>query len=288
MLRSVALPKDEERVTKQTFIIAGIVAATLIGGGIFLFWQNHAQQNAMEQRLADLQRQVTNASRSGLALGGQPVAPEIGGQASVTTVSQDLTVLEKQRNIRIVMDEGWRLINQREPHAAAQAAEIFREGLEKVDPKNGQFFNGLGRALLIAGRPRDAIEAWRQGLAVAPQISDMQSGIGWAHWNLQEYDRAREAWEAALNINPRSLDAWSAMAWVYLALGQTEKSKEGFQVLYLSDRQNKDWILGLQMAQAKNTDPAQISKFFHLPDLAALKGPASLASAPRVETSAQH
>ena len=63
------------------------------------------------------------------------------------------------------------------------------------------------------------------------------------------------------------------MVWIYLALGDTEKSKAGFQVLYMSDRQDKTWILGLQMAQAKNTDPAQIAKFFPLPALAAFNAP---------------
>jgi len=74
-------------------------------------------------------------------------------------------------------------------------------------------------------------------------------------------------------VNPKSPDAWTAMVWIYLALGDTEKSKTGFQVLYASDRQNKAWILGLQMAQAKNTDPAQIAKFFLLPPLTAFAAP---------------
>ena len=156
---------------------------------------------------------------------------------------------------------------------------IFREGIEKVDGQNAQFYNGLGRALLIAGQPREAIAAWQKGLALDPKISDMQSGIGWAYWNMQDAYHAKEAWERTLTINAKSLDAWTALVWVYLALGDADKSKEGFQILYQSDRQNKDWILGLQMAQAKNSDPAQIAKFFPLPALAAFSTPPATAPA---------
>jgi tetratricopeptide (TPR) repeat protein len=280
---AVARETDEDGVSKQLLMVLGLVAVALAAAFGFMLRQNQRQQQATEQRLADLQRQVESATRSGGFVGGQPVVPEIGAATLGGAATQELTVLEKQRNLRTVMDEGWHLINQRDPKAAAQAVAVFREGLEKVDPQNAQFRNGLGRALLIAGRPREAIEAWRQGLAADPQISDMRSGIGWAYWNLQDYYHAKDAWEDALKVNPKSLDAWSAMAWIYLALGDTDKSKDGFQVLYLSDRQNNTWILGLQMAQARNTDPAQISKFFPLPVLTAFAKPA----APTANTSPQ-
>jgi tetratricopeptide (TPR) repeat protein len=273
------------RVSKRLWRVLGLLAAALLAGLVWVVWQNRGQQRAMEQRLADLQRQVESATRSGAPLAGQPVVPEISAAPGGGALTQDLSVLEKQRNIRTVMEEGWRLINERNPQAAAQAVEIFREGLEKVDPQNAQFRNGLGRALLIAGRPQDAIETWQQGLATAPQISDMRSGIGWAYWNLRDYYHARQAWEEALKTNPKSLDAWSAMAWIYLALGDAERSRDGFQVLYLADHQNKDWILGLQMAQARNSDPAQISKFFPLPPLTAFTQPAAPVSAPGMESS---
>jgi tetratricopeptide (TPR) repeat protein len=263
-------------VSKRTII--GLWAAVVAGAAV-LFWQYRAQQRAMEQRLSDLQQQVASTTRSSWLAGGQPLVPEVGTEMPVRSTTPDMTLLEKERQIRAVMDEGWRLINERDPQAAAKAAAIFQEGLEKVDPQNPQFFNGLGRALLIAGRPREAIDAWEQGLAKSPQISDMQSGIGWAYWNLRDYYHAREAWVRALEANPKSLDAWTAMAWIYLALGDTEKSKQGFQVLYSTDRQNKNWILGLQMAQARNTDPTQIARFFPLPTLTALTSPADSATA---------
>jgi tetratricopeptide (TPR) repeat protein len=249
-------------------MILGALAILIFGTLGFLLWQANRDQHANQQRLAEMQRQMDAATRSDPPTGGQPVVPEYA-VAAPGTAPQNLGVLEKQRNMRTVMEEGWKLINERNPKAAAQAVAIFREGIDKVDGQYPQFYNGLGRALLIAGDPRQAIAAWQKGLALDPKISDMHSGIGWAYWNLHDPYHAKEAWERTLALNPKSLDAWTAMVWIYLALGDADKSKTGFQVLYQSDRQNKDWILGLQMAQAKNTDPAQIGRFFPLPPLAA-------------------
>jgi tetratricopeptide (TPR) repeat protein len=268
-------PHDEVLpVPKPLLIVLGVLAVVIFGALGFLLWQNNQRQQATERQLGELQRQVAAAARTAPQTGGQPVVPALPAPATLTA-SQDLALLQKQRNVRTVMEEGWNLINERSPKAAAQAVAIFREGLDKVDSKNAQFYNGLGRALLIAGEPREAIAAWQRGLELDAGISDMHSGIGWAYWNLHDFYHAKEAWERTLTTNPKSLDAWSAMVWIYLALGDADKSKEGFQVLYQTDRQNKEWILGLQMAQAKNTDPAQIAKFFPLPPLAAFSAPAA-------------
>jgi tetratricopeptide (TPR) repeat protein len=260
-------------------IILGLLALLIFGGLGYLLWQSNRQQRDTEQRLADMQRQIQNATQAQVSPVGQPMVPEFTAAIPGGATTQNLGSIQKQRDTRAVIEEGWRLINERNPKSAPQAVAIFREGLDKVDARNAQFYNGLGRALLIAGQPRPAIAAWQQGLALDPKISDMRSGIGWAFWNLQDAFHAKEAWEKALAINPKSIDAWSAMVWIYLALGDTENSKAGFQVLYLSDRQNKTWILGLQMAQAKNTDPAQIAKFFPLPALAAFTTPPASAPA---------
>jgi tetratricopeptide (TPR) repeat protein len=256
-------------------IVGGIVALVLCGMGILL-WQNVRNQRATEERLAAMQRQLEAATRVAAPAASPPLASSL---LPPPTTTQDMSVIARRRDTRMVMDEGWKLINERNAKAATQAAEIFREGLEKVDSHNAQFYNGLGRALLISGQPRAALAAWQKGLELDPGISDMRSGIGWAYWAVGDAYQAKQAWEAALDANGQSLDAWSAMAWIYLALGETEKSKSGFQILFRSDKQNKNWIYGLQMAQARNTDPAQIGRFFPLPALGAFAAPSASAPA---------
>jgi tetratricopeptide (TPR) repeat protein len=181
--------------------------------------------------------------------------------------------VRKQRNLRAIEDAGWKLVDQRSPEQAAKAIRIFHDGLANVDANNPELYNGLGRALLVAGKPREAIAAWRKGLVLAPSFSDMQSGIGWAYWWLNDPCRAKDAWQRALVMNPHSIDSWAAMAWIDLALGKDTEAKNGFQELVKFDSGRKSWIMGLSMAQGQNNDLAEISKFFPLPRLAMLERP---------------
>jgi tetratricopeptide (TPR) repeat protein len=142
---------------------------------------------------------------------------------------------------------------------------VFNDGIADVDPSSPELYNGLGRALLVAGRPREAIAAWRKGLTLAPNFSEMQSGIGWAYWWLNDPYRAKDAWQRALVMNPHSIDAWSAMAWIDLALGENSAAKGGFEELVKFDSGRKPWIMGLAMAQGHNADIRQISQLFPLP-----------------------
>jgi tetratricopeptide (TPR) repeat protein len=183
------------------------------------------------------------------------------------------------------MEEGWKLLASRNPQQARQAVAVFQEGLDKIDPREPLFYNGLGRACLVAGQPRDAIAAWRKGLALTPAAdphsADMHSGIGWAYWHLQDPYHAKLAWEQALQINPKSPDAWTALAWIYLALGDKDRARDGFQILYETDHKNLAWINGVSMAKAGNSDPAQISLYFKLPPLDSFKTPPATDPAPQ-------
>ena len=180
---------------------------------------------------------------------------------------------------------GWKLVDQRDPAQAAKAIQIFNEGLANVDPKSPELYNGLGRALLVAGKPHEAIKAWSQGLELSPRFSEMQSGIGWAYWRLDDPYRAKEAWQKALSFNPHSIDAWSAVAWIELALASNSEAKRGFQELVNSDPKRKPWALGLSMARAGNSDLREISQFFALPPLNRFDRPLSIDRASSTDAS---
>lgn len=256
---------------KQIIVIATILAviAILIGVAAFatVWAQDQARQRATEQQIADLRRQVEQKPAP-----ATPAAPiVINNTPAASPVDSPL---ERERLSREVLTDGWNLVDQGSPDAATRAVLIFQQGIDKVDPRNGQFYNGLGRALLVAHKPVEAIRAWRRGLAVAPTIADMQSGIGWAYWNLHDPYHAKQAWEAALAIDPKSVDAWSAMAWIYLALGDHFRARDGFVILYAADKsRDAVWIQGISMSKAGNHNPDQIQQFFKLPPLEAFRTP---------------
>lgn len=58
--------------------------------------------------------------------------------------------------------------------AAAAAAEHFARAV-KHDPGYSAAWKMLGRALSEAGRPAEALEAYRQGIAVAENKGDIQA-----------------------------------------------------------------------------------------------------------------
>jgi tetratricopeptide (TPR) repeat protein len=247
------------QLKKQIRVIVSVAASF---GLAAMLVQNYRRENETNQRLADMQRQLQDASAARNSKSVNSMAPIfIGGGATGSAI------VSKQRDTEEIMDAGWKLIDQRSPDQAAKAVYLFNEGITNVDPTNPDLYNGLGRALLIAGKPREAIAAWRKGLALAPNFSDMQSGIGWAYWMLNDACRAKEAWQRALVMNPHSVDAWSAMAWIDLAFGKNMEAKDGFQELVKFDSGRKSWVMGLSMAQGHNTDIEEISQLFPLPAL---------------------
>jgi tetratricopeptide (TPR) repeat protein len=245
-------------------VIISVAASFLL---VMFLVQNYRHQRDTDRRLTEMQKTVQ------ASVNGSPAA-----QSAVPANIHERGSVDDARGIQDpeeILNKGWKLVNQRSPEQARRAVRLFNDGIAE-NPANAELYNGLGRALLIAGRTREAIAAWRTGLTLAPNVSDMQSGIGWAYWRLNDPYRAKEAWERALAMNPRSVDAWSAMAWIDLALGKHAEAKQGFEELVQFDFGRKSWVMGLSMAQGHNTNFSQVTQFFSLPALAAFDRPLAI------------
>lgn len=251
---------------KRHYKVIFSVSVSFVLAAVLL--QNYRHQRETDRRLTELQ----------LILSAVPAMhPAVVREPAASVVIDDGTggseFVRRQRNLDQILTVGWNFINQRDPDQAVMAVRVFTEGINHLDSGNPELYNGLGRALLVAGNPSEAIVAWQKGLALDPNISDMQSGIGWAFWSLNEPARAKDAWQKALTSNPHSVDAWSAMAWIELALGRCGEAKGGFQDLVKFDSKEQSWIIGLSMARGGNTDIQEISRFFRLPPLNAFEQP---------------
>lgn len=258
----------------KKFVLVLLAVIAFIGIAAYVSLSNSRQRDndeklaAMQKQLAELANRNTSATQQALIIG--------------SAASQTAPTLEKQKISREVIIEGFNLLDRHTVKDAQAAEAIFREGIEKVDAKNPQFYNGLGRALLVSGKYEESISAFENGLAIDNTISDMQSGIGWARWNQKDYYEARVAWEKALKINPKTLDSWTALAWIYLAIGERELAVQGFNILLASPggNQNKNWNTGMTMARASNFNPDAVRPLFPLPaDMSVLKAPPSTAPA---------
>jgi Flp pilus assembly protein TadD len=159
---------------------------------VLLLVQSYRNQRQMDQRLSEMQIELRDVSATHSPSAQESLPPVILEGRDVG--SEDV---RRQHNLSEIESAGWKLINQRLPEQAAVAVRIFNEGITNVDPTSPELYNGLGRALLVAEKPRDAIAAWRKGLRLAPNFADMQSGIGWAYWRLNDPSRARVLEECA-------------------------------------------------------------------------------------------
>jgi Flp pilus assembly protein TadD len=242
-------------------VIVSVAASFLL---VTFLVHNYRHQRETDQRLAELQK-IAQVSVSEARMWRSNVTGSIDERGSVPDA-------KRIREPEEALDKGWKLVNQRSPEPARTAARLFSDAIAE-NPTDADLYNGLGRALLIAGRSREAIAAWRKGLTFAPTFSDMQSGIGWAYWWLNDPYRAKESWERALVMNPRSVDAWSAMAWIDLVLGKHAEVKQGFEELLKFDSGRKSWVLGLSMARGHNSSFSQVTQFFSLPALGAFGRP---------------
>jgi tetratricopeptide (TPR) repeat protein len=256
--------------TRQSFKqhVRVIVSVSVSFVMVLLLVQSYRHQRRTDQRLSEMQKELQDVSPSHPSSAQKSLPPVILEAGAVGSEA-----VLKQRNLEEVLTFGWKLVDSRSPDQAAKAVTVFNEGIANVDPSSPELYNGLGRALLIAGKPREAIAAWRKGLALDPHFSDMQSGIGWAYWWLNDPSRAKDAWQRALKMNPHSVDAWSAMAWIDLALGKNAEATDGFQELVKFDSGRKSWVMGLSMARGHNTDIGEISRFFPLPALSVFEQP---------------
>ena len=274
-------------MTKPNAILASAVG--LVVAGVLGFWIVHTLNDQAETRrqLDDLKKQMAAAtSLAPASTGGAtmptsgpvlPVNPVWVGAGGVTT--QNGSALAQQKAVQEYLSEGFRLLNSRDPQNVAQAAKIFREGIDKVDKNNVYLYNGLGRALILSGKYADALQAFQDGQQVDPKRAELVSGAGWAQWNLKQYYQARQSWEAALKLDPNSQDAWMALAWIYLAMGNDELSKQGFVILSKAQSDNKEFALGLTMARAANHNLDQIrAQFKGMPDPAAFLTPPATAT----------
>lgn len=55
-----------------------------------------------------------------------------------------------------------------------RAADYYRDAVSR-DPAYSAAWKGLGRALSAAGRAQEALDAWREGTAVAEKKGDIQA-----------------------------------------------------------------------------------------------------------------
>lgn len=96
----------------------------------------------------------------------------------------------------------------------------------------------LGFALLLAGRPAEAMPALARACALDP--IDLEAHLQLAHAveATGQVDEAIDAWRRATRLGPRHVQAWRSLARLLLARAQPRDGEEALRALELAARQD--------------------------------------------------
>ena len=90
----------------------------------------------------------------------------------------------------------------RDPMEFASQIQTLKE-IVKKDPKNLPAWVELGNLYFDSDRPQEAIEAYRQYLAIKPDNPDVRTDMGIMYRNLGQFDKALEEFRKAAQSNPK-------------------------------------------------------------------------------------
>ena len=110
-----------------------------------------------------------------------------------------------------------------------QAVAVFRKVL-KAAPDFHAVLNYLGYMWAEKGENLDeAVAMIRRAVTLDPDNGAYVDSLGWAHYRLGQYDRARDYLERATRLVPEDATVHEHLGDVYLALGQRDKAREMYR-----------------------------------------------------------
>ena len=109
------------------------------------------------------------------------------------------------------------------------AVSTFRKVL-KAAPDFHAVLNYLGYMWAEKGENLDeALSMIRRAVALDPDNGAYVDSLGWAHFRLGQYDRARDFLERATRLVPEDATVHEHLGDVYVALGQRDKAREMYR-----------------------------------------------------------
>jgi tetratricopeptide (TPR) repeat protein len=108
------------------------------------------------------------------------------------------------------------LAHVEEAHAAGDRAEVVRRLMQLSQPEDNAAlkYARLAQNLYRREMFADALESYRQAVALAPGYADLRCQLGMTHFALGQDAEAEQAFEKALEINPRFIEAWQNLGLV--------------------------------------------------------------------------
>ena len=129
------------------------------------------------------------------------------------------------------------------------AIESYRSGLA-LAPDVAELHSNLGNVLLERGDVAAAIDSYRTALALKPQFPDCLLNLGNALSTLKQHALAVESYRAAVALRPAFPAALNNLGNAYQALGRTAEAVEALRGAAAADPQSVDIAVNLASALA--------------------------------------
>lgn len=91
-----------------------------------------------------------------------------------------------------------------------RALVILKQSGSEVPP-HASLYNNLGLALHASGRFAEAVEHFRQGLVLDPDLTELHVSLGQAWMEQGDFAAATGCYETALRLNPNLPECWCAL-----------------------------------------------------------------------------
>jgi tetratricopeptide (TPR) repeat protein len=129
----------------------------------------------------------------------------------------------------------------------SEAAGEFEKASRGLPKKSAAIQNDMAVALYMAGRNDQAIQAYRDTLAIDSNFWQAHRNLGTALQKAGEFQEATASYEAALRLNPQAIDIYNDLANAHIRLKQRSQAAAAL-------------AQGLKLAQAAG-DTANVRRF---------------------------
>jgi len=125
---------------------------------------------------------------------------------------------------------------------AEEGLAAYRLVLSK-EPTSQIALEGAAHLAAQASRPRDAIEYWRQAIAINPWRSGYFTELARVELRVRDWPAAAEACQQTLRLNPSSLQVRKWLVQCDLHLGNRDAARREFEILLGFDPPDRDALI---------------------------------------------
>ena len=146
----------------------------------------------------------------------------------------------------------------------------------RYEPRSAKIHNNLGMAYADAGRLPEAIQHYKDAIALSDEFPETHHNLGNAYLHTGDDAAAQEEFERAVALNPHFHHAWIALGFVQLAHQRLQEAADAFEHARRAYPYAPDIYLGLaQVSLSQGDSRAALAALDEglrlLPDNAALR-----------------